>query len=56
MKITIVLGSIADKLIAFGDVVLTIFVLEVPFDFSHHHFKEQTGGLRLCTCVELNLI
>lgn len=40
MKVTIVFGGIADKLIAFGDIVLSIFVLQVPFYLGHPHLKE----------------
>jgi hypothetical protein len=56
VEITIVLGGVADKLIALGNIVLPIFVLQVPLDLYHHHLKERTGGLGLGTCVELNFI
>ena len=56
MEITIILGGVADKLIALGNIVLPILVLQVPLDFYHHHLKERTGGLGLGTCVELNFI
>lgn len=56
MEITIVLGGVADKLIALSNIVLPILVLQVPLDFHHHHLKERTGGLGLGTSVQLNFV
>lgn len=55
MEIPIILRGIRDKLIALGNIVLSIFVLQIPFDLSHHHLEECARRLGLATRIESHL-